>query len=634
MKTLSRVLLLSAICFVMAFSTTSCEKEPQGPSQQDIESNIIGKWKLVGRDGKEVVTNMSMVCTYYPGGKSTISTTTGYKLYNEKNIWIDNIEFKYSLNGNVLKEEMEGHWRESTIRSIDAKRMTLSIDKIYSEGQITELGWLFEFVKVTADFSQDIVGMWEGVEVTGEETYGGAEACIEYRADGSYTYYTKKGDAWAPSANVGNEYNVDGDWLAHRWRPEAGADYNYEWWDIESIKDGQMKWTALRARADGSTYATTFTWKKVNPEDVIPYLFIKAMEDGATVSIDTVGNFEVPSIEYSTDGQNWTAFDFGNPQTVTLAKAGDKVFWRNTGESSYFSSTNDHSKIDLVSFVIGDKKVAVGGNIMSLIDKSCQSLTIPCDYCFPDLFRDCTSLVSASELKLPATGLTSGCYCRMFLGCTSLESVPELPATELARFCYGGMFSGCTSLESAPELPATEIARSCYSTMFDGCTSLKTAPALPATELATECYFGMFNGCTSLKTAPALPATELADNCYQVMFEGCISLEEAPALPATELAANCYQLMFEGCISLEEAPALPATELANGCYLGMFYGCTNLRHINVGFMGWGDELGATIGWVAGVSPEGTFECPEGLEINYGANCIPEGWTVKSHGLNN
>ena len=87
MKTLSRVLLLSAICFVMAFSTTSCEKEPQGPSQQDIESNIIGKWKLVGRDGKEVVTNMSMVCTYYPGGKSTISTTTGYKLYNEKNIW-------------------------------------------------------------------------------------------------------------------------------------------------------------------------------------------------------------------------------------------------------------------------------------------------------------------------------------------------------------------------------------------------------------------------------------------------------------------------------------------------------------------------------------------------------------------
>ena len=88
--------------------------------------------------------------------------------------------------------------------------------------------------------------------------------------------------------------------------------------------------------------------------------------------------------------------------------------------------------------------------------------------------------------------------------------------------------------------------------------------------------------------------------------------------------------MFEGCISLEEAPALPATELTNGCYLGMFYGCSNLKHISVGFEKWGaEESMATYGWLLGVSPEGTFECPEGLEINYGANSIPEGWTVKS-----
>ena len=613
----------------MAFSTTSCEKEPQGPSQQEIETNIIGKWKLVRMDGKEIVTNQRVVCTYYTGGRC-IHSNAGYFKILDDDIWIDHLELKYSLNGNVLKEEMVGLERESTIKSIDADRMTMSLDRVCYEGQIKEAGQLLEFVKVTTDFSQDVIGFWEGVEMTGDETYGDANHCIEYKTDGSYTYYDKVGDSWVPRPDASSKYNVDGDWLATCWQATEVDDNNYERWDIESIKDGQMKWTALRAREDGSTFVTTFTWKKVNPADVIPYLYLEAVEDGATVSIDTVGNFEVPSIEYSTDGQNWTAFDFGNPQTVTLAKAGDKVFWRNTGKSSYFSSTKDHIKIDHVSFVIGDKKVAVGGNIMSLIDKSCQSLTIPCDYCFPDLFRDCTSLVSASELKLPATGLTSGCYCRMFLGCTSLESVPELPAMELARFCYGGMFSGCTSLESAPELPATEIARSCYSTMFYGCTSLKTAPALPAMELATDCYEFMFEGCISLEEAPALPAMELADNCYVMMFNGCTSLKTAPALPATELAAKCYQLMFEGCISLEEAPALPATELVNGCYLGMFYGCTNLRHINVGFEKWGaEESMATYGWLLGVSPEGTFECPEGLEINYGSNSIPEGWTVET-----
>lgn len=603
MKTLSKMLLLSAVC-VMAICATSCEKEPQGPTQQDIETNIIGKWKLVRREGKDVVTNRRIICTYYPGGKSTLSTA-GYIQFSDRYVWADNLEFKYSLTGNVLKEETEGHWRESTVKSIDVGRMTTSLDRIYREGQVTELGQVFEFAKVTADFSQDIVGMWEGVEVTGEETYGGAEACIEYRADGSYTYYTKKGDGWAPSANTDNEYNVDGDWLAHRWRPKAGADYNYEWWDIESIKDGQMKWTALRAKADGSTYATTFTWKKVNPADVVSYLYFEAVEDGATVSLDTLGTFNIlPSIEFSTDARNWTAFDFSKPQTVTLVKAGDKVFWRNTGKESFFSTTRDHRKIDLVHFLLGDKKVAVGGNVMSLIDKSCQSLTIPCDYCFSGLFGNDAALVSASELMLPATGLTASCYSRMFSGCTSLESAPELPATKLAEACYIAMFGDCASLESAPELPATELAESCYSNLFNGCTSLNTAPALPAKELATECYQFMFMDCTSLGTAPELPAKELANGCYNGMFVGC---------------------------GFEVAPELPATELVRGCYFLMFYGCENLKHVKVGFENWGTEkLSATKGWLSRVSPEGTFECPAGLEIKYGEeDFIPEGWTVKT-----
>lgn len=113
------------------------------------------------------------------------------------------------------------------------------------------------------EIESDIIGLWEGVEMTGEETYGDAEACIEYKADGTYTYYVKSGEGWIPSANVGNEYNVNKNQLTHRWRPEPGADYQSEWWNIASIKDGQMKWTALRKKEDGTRFNTTFTWKKV-----------------------------------------------------------------------------------------------------------------------------------------------------------------------------------------------------------------------------------------------------------------------------------------------------------------------------------------------------------------------------------
>lgn len=31
------------------------------------------------------------------------------------------------------------------------------------------------------------------------------------------------------------------------------------WWEIESIKDGVMKWTVLRMREDGTTYTATFS---------------------------------------------------------------------------------------------------------------------------------------------------------------------------------------------------------------------------------------------------------------------------------------------------------------------------------------------------------------------------------------
>ena len=131
------------------------------------------------------------------------------------------------------------------------------------DGADIKVGNKTVLAKVTSDYSNDIIGMWEGVEMTGYETYGNAEHRIEYFADGTYIYFNKVDGYWVPSTNVENEYNVDGDWLATRWRPEAGDDYNYEWWDIDYIKDGMMKWSALREKEDGTRFTTTFTWKKI-----------------------------------------------------------------------------------------------------------------------------------------------------------------------------------------------------------------------------------------------------------------------------------------------------------------------------------------------------------------------------------
>ena len=43
--------------------------------------------------------------------------------------------------------------------------------------------------------------------------------------------------------------------------------------------------------------------------------------------------------------------------------------------------------------------------------------------------------------------MASYCYAYMFLGCTSLTTVPSLPATTLTANCYAYMFRGCTKIK-------------------------------------------------------------------------------------------------------------------------------------------------------------------------------------------
>lgn len=161
------------------------------------------------------------------------------------------------------------------------------------------------------------------------------------------------------------------------------------------------------------------------------------------------------------------------------------------------------------------------------------------------LFLNNAKLTDASNLILPATTLSEGCYQSMFYGCTSLTTAPELPAETMKESCYGRMFHGCEALTAAPVLPAKTLAKKCYQSMFECCTALTTAPELPATTLkdennadANDCYALMFYGCKSLTTSPILPAATLVLNCYYQMFFDCTKLASVTCL-ATNISTTC-----------------------------------------------------------------------------------------------
>ena len=372
------------------------------------------------------------------------------------------------------------------------------------------------------------------------------------------------------------------------------------------------------------------------------YLTVRILEDGELgFEFNRYSSEQIP-LDYSFNGGiTWDGTLTNDNNTILVTNGQEISFKKGNITSNVNSASGPLRGVIPTNYgnFISNCQFEVFGNAMSIIDSEnfANANTIHGE--LKSLFIDCTKLVNAENLILPATELAKSCYEGMFYGCTSLVNAPSvLPAMETAERCYENMFYGCTSLVNAPELPALVMTVGCYKGMFENCTSLVNAPKLPAMILDGAgnggCYNNMFRGCTSLVNAPELPATSLAYSCYQYMFDGCTSLVNAPELPATSVAQRCYIGMFRGCTSMTTAPELPALSLTipsydSKCYECMFEGCTNLNYIKAMFTTT-PGTSYTNQWVSGVATNGTFVKNAAATWNVtGVNGIPSGWTVET-----
>ena len=158
---------------------------------------------------------------------------------------------------------------------------------------------------------------------------------------------------------------------------------------------------------------------------------------GSTIYLTKIWNPTGVTLETSTDGENWSTYTFGS--IITLSNIWDKIYWRNTSETTTVFSLGGGS---YYKFVMSGS-IAASWDITSLINKNWT--TILSNWCFSSLFNWCTSLTTAP--KLPATTLDTYCYYSMFLNCTNLTTLPKLPATTLTDYCYYQMFYGCSKIK-------------------------------------------------------------------------------------------------------------------------------------------------------------------------------------------
>ena len=233
-----------------------------------------------------------------------------------------------------------------------------------------------------------------------------------------------------------------------------------------------------------------YGWRRNRKDGLRTPIHFVAAASNVNVALAAVGSPDAISMQYSRNGVSWSEYAISTQ--ILLENIGDRVYFR--GSNSTFSkSASAYYNFTATGYV------NVHGNVNSLYDPTCESLTIPnVAYFFSGLFYNNAYLLSAP--LCPATTVRQSSFVNAFRNCTSLlYPPPELPAAYLKTGCYNRMFQGASALLTAPDILAT------YGTsenecryMFEGCTSLTRAPVIRFSPNGARTGEGMFENCTSL----------------------------------------------------------------------------------------------------------------------------------------
>lgn len=245
----------------------------------------------------------------------------------------------------------------------------------------------------------------------------------------------------------------------------------------------------------------------------LDYFTIESLEDNNGIGISRSGNSPGDkNMSYSLDnGVTWVDITLSNNTSISTINTGDKILFK--GVNSCLSSSWDR-----YWRFSSSKNFKVYGNVMSLLFgnnfTSNSEFTSGTTHNLCGLFYGTTTLIDTSNLILPATTCTTGCYNGMFRGCTNLTTAPQLPGLYSATDCYSSMFEGCINLEVAPEINLTDMASACCKRMF--CMNRNSKITTPR-----------------MTKGPILRVATPATNCYEEMFKGNGNINEVTCLITT-----------------------------------------------------------------------------------------------------
>lgn len=204
-----------------------------------------------------------------------------------------------------------------------------------------------------------------------------------------------------------------------------------------------------------------------------PWLCFTAEAANSTIRLDIKGAPDPVALETSTDGKTWSPYAWsGNTgATITLASVGDKVYWRATTKNVNFSE-DPNLNYYVFAWSYGSR-YAVSGNLLSLLDRNCETTIIP-TAAFSRLFQSSDSLSPYTEFAedlIPATEVGVSALQYTFIRCGNARRFPDIKRFQsLASSCLVGAFTSSSIREI--DLGDTPPGYNCYGTLLQGCGSI------------------------------------------------------------------------------------------------------------------------------------------------------------------
>ena len=237
----------------------------QAPAVIDgLAEKILGKWISVEYSDEPPITNDKVILNFVSPTKCLVTMVLSEN--EELGGLAKDMELDVAINGDVVT--LSGQETETISAIFEMQILSITDNDAWANvkttinvnGELFHDEYTGHNVRITTDYSADIIGMWEGDYWNDDFT----RCRFEYKDDGTYNFYylDEASGEWKQSEDDFSYYSIQGGAL-YMYYKNTGLPAIPSCWDVTFPGNGVMKWKALRMREDGSTFYETMDLTKI-----------------------------------------------------------------------------------------------------------------------------------------------------------------------------------------------------------------------------------------------------------------------------------------------------------------------------------------------------------------------------------